>query len=42
VPNLFPKDELGGVLDELRPHAKAAGAGETFEQLNAFFLNRVR
>jgi dynein heavy chain len=42
VPNLFPKDELGSVLDELRPIAKAAGAGETQEQLTAFFLNRVR
>ena len=42
VPNLFPKDELGGVLDELRPAAKAASAGETQEQLMAFFLERVR
>ncbi|WIA33430.1 hypothetical protein OEZ86_006562 [Tetradesmus obliquus] len=42
VPNLFPKDELGALLDELRPAAKAAGAGETHEQLMAFFLDRVR
>ncbi|WIA13292.1 hypothetical protein OEZ85_006876 [Tetradesmus obliquus] len=42
VPNLFPKDELGVLLDELRPAAKAAGAGETHEQLMAFFLDRVR
>jgi hypothetical protein len=42
VPNLFPKDELGGLLDELRPAAKAAGAGETHEQLMTFFLERVR
>jgi len=42
VPNLFPKDELSGILDELRPAAKAAGAGETQEQLAAFFLERVR
>jgi dynein heavy chain len=42
VPNLFPKDELAAVLDELRPAAKAAGAGETQEQLSAFFFERVR
>ncbi len=42
VPNLFPKDELTAVLDELRPAAKAAGAGETQEQLAAFFMERVR
>eukprot|EP00983_Pelagomonas_calceolata_P134874 1162101-Pelagomonas_calceolata.AAC.17 len=33
VPNLFPKDELGGVLDEVRAAAKSAGAGETGEQV---------
>ena len=42
VPNLFPKDELGGVLDEVRNDAKKAGAGETSDQLYAFFLERVR
>ena len=42
VPNLFPKDELTAVLDELRPAAKAAGVGETQEQLAAFFFDRVR
>jgi dynein heavy chain len=42
VPNLFPKDELAAVLDELRPAAKAAAAGDTQEQLFAFFLERVR
>ena len=42
VPNLFPKDELAGVLDELRPAAKSAGVGETQEQLAAFFMERVR
>jgi len=42
VPNLFPKDELGGVLDEVRAAAKSAGAGETGEQLYSFFLERVR
>ncbi len=33
VPNLFAKDELGGVIDEVRPAAKAAGAGDTLEQV---------
>lgn len=42
VPNLFPKDELAGVLDEVRPAAKKEGAGETAEALYAFFLERVR
>ncbi|KAL0040883.1 hypothetical protein WJX79_008591 [Trebouxia sp. C0005] len=42
VPNLFPKDELAGVLDEVRPAAKKEGAGETGEALYAFFLERVR
>ena len=29
VPNLFAKDEIGPVVDEVRLAAKAAGAGET-------------
>ena len=33
VPNLFPKDELSSVLDDVRAAAKAAGAGETGEQV---------
>ncbi|KAG1668463.1 hypothetical protein FOA52_005236 [Chlamydomonas sp. UWO 241] len=42
VPNLFPKDEMGPLLDEVRVAAKAAGAGETPDQLYSFFLERVR
>lgn len=42
MPNLFPKDELAGVLDEVRAPAKKAGAGETGEALYAYFLERVR
>lgn len=42
VPNLFPKDELAGVLDEVRAAAKKAGAGETGEAVYAYFLERVR
>lgn len=42
VPNLFGKDEIAGVLDEVRADAKKAGAGETADQLYSFFLERVR
>lgn len=42
MPNLFPKDELVTVLDEVRAAAKAAGAGETAEALYGFWLERVR
>ena len=36
------KDELGLLMDELRPIAKATGAGETQDALIAFLLERVR
>lgn len=42
VPNLFPRDELASLLDELRPAAKADGCGETPEELYACLLERVR
>jgi hypothetical protein len=42
VPNLFPKDEFSSVLEDVRPAAKAAGVGETQEDLAAFFMDRVR
>jgi len=42
VPNLFSKDEIPGVLDEVRADAKKAGCGETQDALFAFFLERVR
>ncbi|MEW5313998.1 MAG: hypothetical protein WDW38_005527 [Sanguina aurantia] len=42
IPNLFPKDEIGALLDDVRGAAKLAGAGETQEQLYSFFLERVR
>ena len=29
VPNLFSKDELAGICEDVRPAAKQAGAGET-------------
>ncbi|KAK9823872.1 hypothetical protein WJX72_006072 [[Myrmecia] bisecta] len=42
VPNLFAKDELTGVIEEVRVAAKRAGVLETGEALYAFFLERVR
>eukprot|EP00232_Nephroselmis_pyriformis_P029065 CAMPEP_0182867354 /NCGR_PEP_ID=MMETSP0034_2-20130328/8675_1 /TAXON_ID=156128 /ORGANISM="Nephroselmis pyriformis, Strain CCMP717" /LENGTH=4528 /DNA_ID=CAMNT_0024999703 /DNA_START=83 /DNA_END=13669 /DNA_ORIENTATION=- len=42
VPNLFTKDEIGGVCEEVRAAAKKEGAGETQDLLYAFFLERVR
>lgn len=41
VPNLFTKDELGAVCEELRAAAKSAGAGETGDEIYAFFIGRV-
>ena len=42
VPNLFAKDELGPLVDEVRVAAKASGSAETQDALYAFFLERVR
>ncbi len=42
VPNLFPRDELPGLLEEVRAASKQAGAGETPDQLYTFFLSRVK
>ena len=42
MPNLFGKDEIGGIVDEVRAAGKAAGVGETQDALYAFFLERVR
>ena len=42
VPNLFTKDELGGLCEEVRPAAKKAGApADLQDELYAFFLSRV-
>jgi dynein heavy chain len=41
VPNLFAKDELAGVLDEVRPAAKAAGVGDTLEQVGRCWVQRL-
>lgn len=42
VPNLFTKDELPGILDEVRLPAKAAGYAETADSLYDYFLEQVR
>lgn len=42
MPNLFLKDELASVLDDIRPAAKKAGVVDTQDQLYAFLLERVR
>ena len=41
VPNLFVKDEMSGLCEDVRVDAKRAGAGETQDELYAFFLGRV-
>ena len=41
VPNLFAKDEIGGLCEDVRADAKKAGAGEMQDELYAFFLGRV-
>lgn len=42
VPNLFSKDEINGVCEEVRADGKAANAGQTGAELLAFFMERVR
>ena len=41
MPNLFTKDELSGVCEDVRADAKRAGAGEMQDELYQFFLSRV-
>ena len=42
VPNLFAKDELGGIYDSVRKNAVAAGFEETPDDLWRYFINTVR
>ncbi|GMI05338.1 hypothetical protein TrVE_jg1168 [Triparma verrucosa] len=42
VPNLFPKEELGGIYDGVRKGVAAAGLDETPANMWKFFINRVR
>jgi len=42
VPNLFPKEDLPGILDGVRKAAVKAGCDETTDALWSFFIDRVR
>lgn len=42
IPELFPKDELDGLLGKVRAEAKSAGYLDTPDQLFEFFLDKVR
>lgn len=42
IPDLFPKEDLDGILGKVRSAAKAAGYEDTPAQLFEFFINRVR
>ena len=42
VPNLFAKEELGGIYDSVRKGAAEAGCGEQPEDLWRYFIDRVR
>ena len=42
VPNLFTKDEILGICDEVREDAKKSGVAEITDQLYKFFIERVR
>jgi dynein heavy chain len=42
IPELFPKDELDGILGKVRSEAKQAGCQDTPDELFDFFLQKVR
>lgn len=42
VPNLFPKDELQSLCEEIRPSAKREGIVETMDELYSYFIQRVK
>lgn len=42
IPELFPKDELDGLLGKIRSEAKSAGYLDTPDQLFDYFLDKVR
>jgi len=42
IPDLFPKEDLDGILGKVRSAAKAAGYEDTPNQLFEFFNNRIR
>ena len=42
VPELFPKDEMDGILGKVRAEAKSNGWGDSPDQLFDFFLQKTR
>ena len=42
IPELFPKDEIDGLLGKIRAEAKGAGYQDTPDALFEFFLDKVR
>jgi dynein heavy chain len=42
IPELFPADEMDGILGKVRTEAKGAGYQDTPDQLFEFFLNKVK
>ncbi len=42
VPNLFPKDELMGIIETVTPKAKRAGRGITPPEVYAYFVELCR
>lgn len=42
IPELFPKDELDGLIGKIRSEAKQAGCQDVPDELFDFFLDKVR
>eukprot|EP00117_Sycon_ciliatum_P034773 scpid14216/ scgid26472/ Dynein beta chain, flagellar outer arm len=42
IPDIFPKDELDGILGKVRAAAKGAGYSDSPDDLFSFFLDQVR
>jgi len=42
IPDLFPKDELEGLINSLRNEAKSNGYPDNFDGFNAFFLEKLK
>jgi dynein heavy chain len=42
IPELFPKDELDGLIGKIRSEAKQAGCNDVPDELFTFFLDKVR
>lgn len=42
IPDLYPKEELDGLIQNLRNEAKGAGYGDTIDELFKFFINKTK